>query len=525
MATDMFGNILTPEEEERLRRHSEAMGMLPPAVRIQMTAPFGGGIGPQSYSGVTGPFEAIPSDVPDIIQPGEEVISPTTIDPTMAGMATVSQNYGDFSPHMGMLGDMVSNQPTVDYSIVTDDPTRPVVTDTPFSSNMPEITPSFESNMPTVNPSELQTPAGMVQASHTGGLGNYDHLGNLTSINPQGPFRLPSYSGTGTGGIGPIDITVPVAPGLMLGGSAAAATAKAIAESEGVQPGEPYSGMGDAPDPMFTGHPGMLGATGYDLSGTEGKTQDEIDVDTQVDTFAGMGAVPAMSDPTGGLAATDPSLQGVTPHSQASVLGDVFSSGVGIIDEGPFVPNNPISVLDKVFSTTPALNWDTIKDLPQTVIPAVFDTLMPTAGADTGTTPAVDTFKDIPAAPTKPAGLTRAELKAAAAAQRKADLAEQKAAARRTELARQALKDSQAAAAKAQAASAAQAKAAQDKARAVLARAAGRDRGGPSQAEINAAIEVMSQVDSFGAGAFRNTRGEVGMDETGYTDTSGYGVG
>jgi len=23
----------------------------------------------------------------------------------------------------------------------------------------------------------------------------------------------------------------------------------------------------------------------------------------------------------------------------------------------------------------------------------------------------------------------------------------------------------------------------------------------------------------------RNTRGEVGMDETGYTDTSGYGVG
>jgi hypothetical protein len=117
-----------------------------------MTAPFGGGIGPQSYSGVTGPFEAIPSNVPDIIQPGEEVISPTTIDPTMAGMATVSQNYGDFSPHMGMLGDMVSNQPTVDYSIVTDDPTRPVVTDTPFFSNMPEITPLFESNMPTAYP-------------------------------------------------------------------------------------------------------------------------------------------------------------------------------------------------------------------------------------------------------------------------------------------------------------------------------------------------------------------------------------
>ena len=55
----------------------------------------------------------------------------------------------------------------------------------------------------------------------------------------------------------------------------------------------------------------------------------------------------------------------------------------------------------------------------------------------------------------------------------------------------------------AQAASAAQAQAAQNAARAVLASAAGRDRGGPSQAEINAAIEVMSQVDTFGGGRLR----------------------
>ena len=112
----------------------------------------------------------------------------------------------------------------------------------------------------------------------------------------------------------------------------------------------------------------------------------------------------------------------------------------------------------------------------------------------------VDTFKDIPAVPAKPAGPTRAELKAAAAAQRKADLADQKAAARRTALARQALKDSQAAATRAAAASAAQAKSEQAKAKAVLAAAAGRDKGGPSQAEINAAIEVMTQVDTFGGG-------------------------
>ena len=83
----------------------------------------------------------------------------------------------------------------------------------------------------------------------------------------------------------------------------------------------------------------------------------------------------------------------------------------------------------------------------------------------------------------------------------------------------------QQAAAQAQAASAAQAQAAQNAARAVLASAAGRDRGGPSSREIAAAIEVLSGVDSFGSGGMRNTRGEVGMDETGYTDTSGYGVG
>ncbi len=129
---------------------------------------------------------------------------------------------------------------------------------------------------------------------------------------------------------------------------------------------------------------------------------------------------------------------------------------------------------------------------------------------------------DTPAAPAKPAGPTRAELKAAAAAQRKADLAEQKAAARRTALARQALKDSQAAAARAQAASAAQAKSAQKAAKAVLARMSS-DRNAPSQAEINAAIEVMSQVDTFGGGSIGFEGG--GFDpQGGETGSSGMGA-
>ena len=129
--------------------------------------------------------------------------------------------------------------------------------------------------------------------------------------------------------------------------------------------------------------------------------------------------------------------------------------------------------------------------------------------------------------PTKTAytGPTKAELRAAAVAQRKIDEKARKAAARRTAAAQKHLEDSRAAAARAQAASAAQAQAAQNAARAVLASAAGRDRGGPSSREIAAAIEVLSGVDSFGSGGVRNTRGEVGMDETGYTDLDGLGVG
>ena len=53
----------------------------------------------------------------------------------------VSQNYGDFSPMMGTLADMVANQPpALDTNIVTDDPTRPVtINDRVFHENMPVI--------------------------------------------------------------------------------------------------------------------------------------------------------------------------------------------------------------------------------------------------------------------------------------------------------------------------------------------------------------------------------------------------
>ena len=113
----------------------------------------------------------------------------------------------------------------------------------------------------------------------------------------------------------------------------------------------------------------------------------------------------------------------------------------------------------------------------------------------------------------------RAEQQAAAEAQRKADLAEKQAAARRAADAAIA-RAAQAAAARdaarqAQAASAAQAQAAQADARAVLAAAAGRDRGGPSQREINAAREVLSQIDTFDSGGMM-TDVQRAMTDVGY---------
>jgi len=48
--------------------------------------------------------------------------------------------------------------------------------------------------------------------------------------------------------------------------------------------------------------------------------------------------------------------------------------------------------------------------------------------------------------------------------------------------------------------------------------------GGLTGAQLD--VLAAANIDTFGSsGGVRNTRGEVGMDETGYTDTSGYGVG
>ena len=91
--------------------------------------------------------------------------------------------------------------------------------------------------------------------------------------------------------------------------------------------------------------------------------------------------------------------------------------------------------------------------------------------------------------------------------QKARDLARQQAANQRQAAANQAAANQRAqAAAQAQAASQAQAAQAQAQARAVIANAAGRDRGGPSSRELAAAREVLSQVDTFGGGRITGDR-------------------
>ena len=109
-----------------------------------------------------------------------------------------------------------------------------------------------------------------------------------------------------------------------------------------------------------------------------------------------------------------------------------------------------------------------------------------------------------PATPRDRSGIQKARdlARQQAANQRARDLASQQQAAANQAAANQRAQ----AAARAQAASQAQAAQAQAQARAVIANAAGRDRGGPSSRDLAAAREVLSQVDTFGGGRITGDR-------------------
>ena len=173
---------------------------------------------------------------------------------------------------------------------------------------------------------------------------------------------------------------------------------------EGPQPGDRDYGMaGGGVGPTMGGHPGIGPGGGYDLSALpdfatiDARTKAKIDADVAAGMFD------------------------VNEFSQASTLGDLYSSGVSMIDESSMIPNNPISVLDKVLSRTPALNFETIRNLPSKVVPKILDTVIPTAKAAPAPV----------AAPAQPAGPSPADIarmaQAAAARQAQAQAAAQQA--------------------------------------------------------------------------------------------------
>jgi len=185
------------------------------------------------------------------------------------GVKTDIQNliemYGD--PSTEVTDDPYA-APVSDPNIVT---SGPLVPDQSRWDMLPAV-PGTGDAIPMPN-MEVDQPiaTGMVQAGFTtggtphGGPGNIDHLGNVFSVQNKNPldlgtFIMPSYRPENQTEVLPI--TVPVLPGLATALTAGAVTAATA--GEGVQPGEPYSGMGDPSDAFSTGHPGMMGATGYE---------------------------------------------------------------------------------------------------------------------------------------------------------------------------------------------------------------------------------------------------------------------
>ena len=318
MAQDMFGNTLDDEELRRLFLDQMMLGLTPHSVRSKgLTVP------PSiNYNQVMEDW----SDPSILSEPAFSVPRPTTtaavtpVDPTLAGMGTVglsmiqeqvipktghfgiSQDYSDFSPHMGALVDMVGNQPpAIDYGVVTDNPTRPYEPGIPFHQNMPTVTPSDQNIMPTIQGVSPQG-SGMVSVG-TNAFGIPDKTyGPMTETVPVAdPNSYPNMA-TAYPVTDPVSIMAAAqmlgsdpalqagadsfedgdVPGLWEGfpskggnwgpGGKAAAVEhlttpfREVLGTRDVQPGDRDYGMaGGGVGPTMGGHPGM--GDGYDLSG------------------------------------------------------------------------------------------------------------------------------------------------------------------------------------------------------------------------------------------------------------------
>ena len=333
-------------------------------------------------------------------------------------------------------------------------------------------------------------------------------------INPYAPVRP-----TDPLSIHPLN---PLVTAPALGYSIPISTFLAQHTGEGAQPGEPYSGMGDAPDPMFTGHPGMMGATGYDLS--EPTTAGMANVFTGAGTYTGdpdLGLeepvispldIIGLGIPALGKAAVKGIGKALTKGATKKSTGDVVP--LGVTKKGKTVLSDEMGPIAVVDSTDPVITTAqaAAKQINKIGNPYARQMARAKAIEDAKSAGASAVQIAVASAALSPKGaLERTIEKSQPAGPSAAEIARQNAvnaqmaqeAAARQRQQQQAVAAEQArqaqAAADAQAASAAQAQAAQNAARAVLARL-GQDRNMPSQRELNAARGVLSQVDTFDSG-------------------------
>jgi len=484
---------------------------------------------------------------------GIRIGEPTTPQAT-TGSFGVTQDYGGFSPSISMLNDMLANQaPMVDTNIVTDMPSRPVtINDVPFHENMPVVGSNWDDVMPTIQSGQTAQPAyqgvGWDQIDASGIFGTPTVVGGTPATNPVGgiasgrtfgvaadPTKMPvGYSEAGVPmsnenlsyfGAAP----VPTSPSMGADYGAADKTGSNLdlhsAWDLGLRMLDP---TGFKPGRRTSGDTGP--GTGSSLNQTGWTDEGETDITDLMDKH--------FEDPnaTKNIALEIAQTYQDNPAHRTQLWNDAIAKAIGLSEHDVQVANSLLGHVDTSNPNTTVNVASGMGFAPAVTISEESD--FTTDYHDLGYGPHVNKAVDwaikptqtttnwvdkpTPTAPAKPAGPTRAELKAAAVAQRKADEATRKAAARRAAAAQKHLEDSRAAAARAQAASAAQAKAAQKAAKAVLSRL-GQDRNRPSDREVAAAIEVMSQVDTFGGGSIGFEGG--GFDpQGGETGSSGMGA-
>ena len=536
MATDMFGNILSPEEEERLRIHQQRLGITPNAVPLA----------PSLYPNQAAPYRSFgttPSVGPYQTSPFMKRQEPAVLPWDTSEPAPM---YGPGSdPRLGW---KFNNDPIALNEALS----KPSFTDPLNVLNQEAtgtITPTEDVNLAAVPANlgnEAVTKLGSFIDGQVGGTPSWD----ATNYGAQIPGMLNPVSTLMQAGFAPTigkalefmvspanaDSGVPAQTVSSMGlgiSPITGATVPSIDASMGpaqINAAMVNKGYGD---PTLSGELGS-GMVPHDRWGAVTPEEGEVhDVHRHMGLTMGIwpeeGDYMDMRQQGTNLVTQLPSVarkflrdrsdtigQFLGDETNTDKLQDLINNQIAEDTDIAFTNQeltqaqkyrqaigNPNVVYDK--SSLDAMvelakqgRYKTEQDVQDAIneIKSGVDTFTagPTEAQKSAQRQAYDQNVAVQAAPAQPAGPSAADIQRDKQAAVDARLAQQAAAAQKH------LEDSRAAAARAQAASAAQAQAAQNAARVLLDRAASSDRSPYSEAEINAAREVLSQIDTFASG-------------------------